>query len=171
MTAEQIRNGLKEMAKAHGPTVSNIAKVKSVNESAATCELEDEDGQLIFDVRLRPVLNGKKSVLLIPKVGSFVLAVRIEDDEDWMIIGYDEITNYKLIINNCELQIDKDGFLLKKENETLKKLMSDLLAAIKVMSFTVSTTGTAMAQTGATTILNNAAQFASIETRFNQFLK
>ena len=90
-TPEQIRAALKEMAKNDGPAVSNIAKVKSVDETKATCVLVDEDGQEIFDVRLRPVLTGNKSFILVPKVGSYVLAVRVEDDEDWMVIASDEI--------------------------------------------------------------------------------
>ena len=42
-TPAEIRARLEEMAKEHGPAVSNIAKVKSVNENKATCVLEDED--------------------------------------------------------------------------------------------------------------------------------
>ena len=45
---------------------------------------------------------------------------------------------------------------LKAENETLKALMTDLISAIKAMSFTVNTTGTAAAQSGSTTLLNNS---------------
>jgi hypothetical protein len=167
-TPEEIRAGLQEMAKRHGPAVSNIAKVQSVNEAEATCVLIDEDGQEFFNVRLRPVLNGKKSVLLVPKVGSYVLAVRVEDDEDWMIVGCDEITKVAYYIDNVVFEFDATGFKLQKENETLKLLMADLIAAIKNMSFTVATPDTF---TGTTTTLVNTAQFAAVETRFNQFLK
>ncbi|SNB26490.1 conserved hypothetical protein [Flavobacterium psychrophilum] len=170
MTPEQIRTRFEEMAKAHGPTVSNIAKVKSVNETKATCILEDEDGQEIQDVRLRPVLNGKKSFIQIPKVGTFVLAIRIEDDDDWMVIACDEIEKVVWFVGTTTFEIN-DGFLLKKENETLKKLMADLIGACKNLSFTVTTTGTATNQAGTTTAALNLAEFAAIETRFNQFLK
>ena len=81
-TAAQIREAFEKMAKSDGPAVSNIAKVKSVDETKATCVLIDEDGQEFFNVRLRPVLTGNKSFILVPKVGSYVLAVRVEDDED-----------------------------------------------------------------------------------------
>ncbi len=170
MTPEQIRNRLEQMAKAHGPTVSNIAKVKSVDETNATCILEDEDGQEIPNVRLRPVLNGKKSFIQIPKVGTFVLAIRIEDDDDWMVIGCDEIEKIVWYVGTTVFEI-KDGFLLKKGDETLKKIMLDLLKEIKLMSFALTTTGTATSQAGTTTTLVNIAQFTSIEGRFNQFLK
>lgn len=167
-TPDEIRKGFEEMAKRKGPAVSNIAKVKSVNESAATCVLIDEDGQEFFDVRLRPVLNENKSVLIIPKVNSYVLAVRIEDDEDWFIVGCDEIEKVGYYINNTLFEFDANGFKFQKDAETLKQLMADLIAAIKAMSFTLTTPDTI---NGATTALTNLAQFTAIETRFNQFLK
>jgi hypothetical protein len=55
------------MAKDDGPTVSNIAKVKSVDENKATCVLIDEDGQEIFDVRLRQFSRVK--FILVPDWG------------------------------------------------------------------------------------------------------
>lgn len=167
-TTEQIREGFKQMAKNDGPAVSNIAKVKSVDESKAICTLIDEDGQEIFNVRLRPVLTGKKSFILVPKVGSYVLAVRVEDDDDWMIIACDEIEKIGYYIGNTIIEIDESGFLFQRENETLKKIMSDFIGAVKAMSFTLTTPDTI---NGSTTLLNNAAQFTDIQTRINQFLK
>ena len=170
-TAEQIREKLLEMAKSTGPAVSNIAKVKSVDQQKAICVLEDEDGQEIFDVRLRPVLNGKKSFLQIPKVGTYVLAIRIEDDDDWMVIACDEIDKMIWYAGSAIFEMDDTGFLLKKENETLKKIMLDIVKAVKSIQLLVTTTGTAAAQTGQTTSVVNIADFTSIESRINQFLK
>ena len=167
-TAAQIREAFEKMAKSDGPAVSNIAKVKSVDETKATCVLIDEDGQEFFNVRLRPVLTGNKSFILVPKLGSYVLAVRVEDDEDWMVIAADEIEKIGYYIGSTIFEIDATGFSFKKENESLKKLMVDLLGAIKAMSFTLTTPDTI---NGSTTILNNIAQFTAIETRINQFLK
>jgi hypothetical protein len=167
-TAEQIRAGFQQMAKMNGPAVSNIAKVKSVDESKSICTLIDEDGQDILNVRLRPVLTGNKSFILVPKVGSYVLAIRVEDDDDWLVIAADEIEKVGYYIGNTIVEIDKSGFLFQKENETLKKIMSDFIGAVKAMSFTLTTPDTI---NGSTTLLNNAAQFTAIETRINQFLK
>jgi hypothetical protein len=167
-TVEQIRIGFERMAKMSGPAVSNIAKVKSVDEENGTCVLVDEDGQPIFNVRLRPVLTGKKSFILVPKVGSFVLAIRVEDDDDWMVIAADEVEKIGYYFGTTIVEIDATGFLFQKENETLKKILADLLVAIKAMSFILTTPDTI---NGSTTLLNNAAQFTAIETRINQFLK
>jgi len=167
-TPEQIRERLRLFAKEGGPAVSNIAKVQSVDETKAICVLVDEDGQEFFDVRLRPVLSDKKSFILVPKLGSYVLAVRVEDDEDWMVIAADEIEKIGYYIGDTIIEIDASGFLLQKENETLKKIMIDLLGAIKSMGFVLTTPDTI---NGTTTQLVNLAQFESIETRVNQFLK
>ena len=96
-----------------------------------------------------------------------MLAVRVEDDEDWMVIAADEIEKIGYYIGSTIFEIDATGFSFKKENESLKKLMVDLLGAIKAMSFTVTTPS----GPGATNTLNNTAQFTDIETRINQFLK
>lgn len=167
-TPEQIREALQEMAKKGGPAVSNIAKVKLIDEDKAVCILIDEDGQEYLNVRLRPVLSGKKSFILVPKVGSYVLAIRVEDDDDWMIMAADEIEKIGYYIGSSIVEIDATGFLFQKENETLKKIMIDLVAAIKAMSFTLATPDTI---NGTTTALTNLVQFTAIETRINQFLK
>lgn len=160
-TPEQIRQGLKEMAKKVGPAVSNIAKVKSVDEEAATCVLIDEDGQEIFEVRLRPVLNGNKSFILVPKVGTYVLAVRVEDDDDWMVVGYDEITKVGLYLNTVEIEF-KDKIHMKANGENLATLVNDLFVAINNMVFTTPN--------GSTTGLVNATEFEGIKERFTKLL-
>ncbi|OWP84351.1 hypothetical protein BWK59_05875 [Flavobacterium davisii] len=171
MTPEEFRKRFQDLASQYGPAVSTIAKVKNIDQDQWLCSLEDEDGQEIPAVRLRPVQSSNKSVLLLPAIGSFVLAVRVEDDEDWLIIACDKLERVGIYVEKTLLEIDKEGFLLKKENESLKAILSDLVGYIKAMSFTVSTTGSATAQSGATQILNNAADFETIETRINSLLK
>ncbi|OWP80254.1 hypothetical protein BWK63_11985 [Flavobacterium covae] len=171
MTPEEFRKRFQDLASQYGPAVSNIAKVKAIDKENWICTLEDEDGQEIPAVRLRPVQSSNKSILLLPSIGSYVLAVRIEDDEDWLVIACDKLEKVGIYVEETLLEIDKEGFLLKKENESLKAILSDLVSYIKAMSFTVSTTGTATAQSGATQILNNSADFETIETRLKTLLK
>lgn len=150
------------MAKENGPAVTNIAKVKSVDEAKATCELEDEDGQLIFDVRLRPVLTGKKSFMQIPKVGTYVLAVRIEDDEDWMVIGCDEVEKVGWYVGETFIEFT-DKIEMKAGGESMGVLIDSLFDAIAAMSF--------VTPTGNTTALVNAVQFSDLKLRFKTLLK
>lgn len=130
MTLENIREQLQQMAGSVGPAVSNIAKVKSVDEGKATCTLEDEDGQEILEVRLRPVLSGKKSFLQIPKVGSFVLAIRIEDDNDWLVIACDEVEKFIWNTRQAEVEIS-DKIHIEANDKNLLDLMKKLFQIIE----------------------------------------
>lgn len=160
-TAEQIRKGLEDMAKSHAPAVSNIATVKSVDEEKGTCVLIDEDEQEYLDVRLKPVLSGNKSFMQIPKIGTYVLAVRIEDDEDWMVIACDEVEKFLWITATCILEIS-DKFLIEANNQNLLTLMQRL--------FTVVERGY-QTNTGVTIKLILDTEMASIKNDFKQLLK
>ena len=161
-TAEQIREELKRMAKSQGPAVSNIAKVKSVDETKATCVLVDEDDQEFYDVRLRPVLTDKKSFILVPKVGTYVLAVRVEDDDDWMVIAADEVTKVGYYVGETILELE-DKVNIEAGGESLGGLIDDLFAAIGNMVF--------VTPAGNTTALVNASEFSTLKTRFKMVLK
>lgn len=161
-TIEQIREAFKGIAKSDAPPVSNIAQVKSVNEAEATCTLMDEDGQEIFDVRLRPVLSGNKSFILVPKVDSYVLAVRVEDDEDWMVIAADEVTKVGYYLGGTIMELT-DKVHIEANGESMAALIDSLFAAIGKMVFTTSA--------GPTVSLVNAAEFEAIRTKFKNLLK
>ena len=161
-THAQLREKLEEMSKMHGPAVSNIAKVKSVDEVKATCVLEDEDGQELLNVRLRPVLNGKKAVMLLPKIGSSVLAVRIEDDDDWMVVGVDEVSKVGYYVGNTIVELT-DKVHIEANSESLGTLMDDLFTAISNMVF--------VTPAGNTISLVNLTEFTMLKTRFKQLLK
>ncbi|WP_234111685.1 hypothetical protein [Chryseobacterium sp. R2A-55] len=160
-TPEQIREGLKRIAKSHAPEVSNIAVVKSVNEDEATCILIDEDEQEYLDVRLRPVLNGNKSFMQIPKVGTYVLAVRVEDDDDWMVIACDEVEKFVWFVGNTKLQLD-DKVHFEANGKNYADLMTRLFSVIEKGYQT---------NTGATIKLVMLPEFLSIKNDFKQLLK
>ena len=160
-TEEQIRNGLQELAKRFGPQVSNIATVKSVNENEATCVLIDEDGQEYVDVRLRPVLTGKQSFLQIPKVGTQVLAVRIEDDDAWMILAHDETEKFLWITPNAKVEIS-DKLLFEANNQNLLALMERLFTVIE-KGYTTNN--------GPTIKLILTPEFENIKNDFKKLLK
>lgn len=97
---EQIRMRLKKMASDVGPSATLLAQVKSVNEAELLCDLYDDDSGLdFFDVRLRPIIDATKSLTLIPKVDAWVLAVRLEDSDDWAIIWASE---FDKVLLNCD---------------------------------------------------------------------
>lgn len=160
-TEEQIREGFQKLAQKFGPAVSNIAVVKSVDEEKATCVLIDEDDQEYLDVRLRPVLNGKQSFLQVPKVGTYVLAIRIEDDDDWMIIAQDETEKFLWVTPTAKIEIS-EKILLEANNQNLLSLMERLFAVIEKGYKT---------NNGPTISLILKTQFEDIKNDFKQLLK
>lgn len=160
-TEQQIREGLAEMAKKFGPAVSNIAKVKSVDEDGATCVLVDEDGQEYLEVRLRPVLTGNKSFLQVPAVGSFVLAVRVEDDDDWMILACDQVEKFVWNVGETILQLD-DKVHVEANGKNLADLVERLLDVIEAGYQT---------NTGLTIKLKMLPEFIVIKNDFKELLK
>ena len=146
MTEQEIRQRLEEMSRSFAPDVTNLAKVKSVNEKNCTCVLIDDDGQEFFDVRLKPITGKNRSFLQVPKKDSFVLAVRIESSEEWMVVACSEIERIQVIINNINMS----------------DLINDLFSAIGRMTFsnTAGPTGTTL----------NLAEFQALQQRFNSII-
>ena len=140
------------------------ATVESVDKANGTCTVND--GELEYtDVLLSSIIDGsKKQMFIYPVIGSSVLVSPIEEKLEWLYVEvYSEVEQVDWNIESVKFNFDKNGFLLKKQNETLAKLMSDLLKEIQKMKFTTNT--------GSTILLVNKPQFLSIENRFKDFLK
>ncbi|WP_395075406.1 hypothetical protein [Flavobacterium sp.] len=159
---KEIQDAFRQLKKRDVDTF--IAKVVSVDKAKGTCTV-NADGLDYFGVQLSAVVDdNQNNFYLFPKVKSWVLVSPINEDINRLYVeSNSEIESLELVIKTVKFQIDKDGFLLKKENETLKALMVDLIDAIKVMSFATNV--------GPTISLINLPQFISIENRFKNFLK
>lgn len=103
-----IAKKLHDMAAGFGPDVSILATVKDVDTNECTCTLVDEDGQDFPEVRLRPITGVNKSILMIPSIGSYVLAVRIEGDDDFMIVACDQIDSIEVLSGQTKIEIGDD---------------------------------------------------------------
>jgi hypothetical protein len=129
-TPEYLRAGFERMAKRFAPAVSNIARVKSVNESEATCTLIDEDDQEFLEVRLKPVISDNKSFLQIPKIGTYVLAVRVEDDDDWMVIASDQVDKFLWVVGDTKLELT-DKICMEAGSQNMLSLLQRLFTVIE----------------------------------------
>lgn len=160
--SEQLARALKDLGKQD--TDTTVMEVKSVDKENGTCICFD--GELEhYDVRLSAIIDAdKKKFYVFPKVGSTVLVTPIDQDYNMQFVSaVSEVEEMHLGVGGTVLKIDAEGFLLKKENETLKALMGDLIREIKAMKFTTNM--------GPTIKLINAPKFTAIENRFEQFLK
>lgn len=157
---------------------AKVCTVHRVDKENKCCDVIPVDGTAeLFDVSFQADSQGG-GLCFYPAVNSNVLVVFINKHHA-CICQVSEVDLMKLVINKMEFSVDKDGlslkngdveflvnqrgFLLKKKDETLKKLMTDLLDAIQAMVFTTSQ--------GPTTLLQNASTFKTIQTRFNTLLK
>lgn len=141
-----------------------IAKVISVNKVEGSCTVTDDDLEYTDVALSSKIEENSKRLFIYPKVGSLVFVSPVEESLTKLYVEFfSEIEDFDLQIENTQLQIDTDGFLLKKQNETLKALMVDLLKEIQKMKFTTNT--------GSTIKLVNKPAFIDIENRFKDFLK
>lgn len=159
MSLDKLKDTLAEMAKGAIPVQTVWVEVTEVDWEDRTMTAIGIDDELEY----YDVLLGLGSVDLKPKIGSTCLIGIIENQNtSSFLITVNEIEEIDINVEDCQLKIN-NGFLLKKQNETLAKLMSDLLREIQKMKFTTNT--------GSTILLVNQPQFLEIENRFKDFLK
>lgn len=161
---EEIREQLKQWANNGGPAPTMLAKVVSVNETNNTCVL-DEDGMLVQDVRLTPVIDTGEGLTLYPKVNTWALAVRIENENDWYLIGCKEVFKYRLKINTLLFEVTGDGVKIEKGSDSLRSCMDDLFTQISALTVPCTAPGTPSG------IPLNATAFNGIKTRVLNILK
>lgn len=125
----ELQRALQQLIKRDTPTLS--VQVVSVNTDNGTCRVL-EDG-LEFEVRLSSVISPtRERCYLFPKVGSEVLIAPIEEDvHRYHVIGYSEIEAVQCVIDGVEFIMDKDGFILKKNEINFKQLLNDFLTEMK----------------------------------------
>ncbi len=108
--------------------VTIMGMVKSVDANEMTCVITDDDFD-IPEVRLRPVLDGKKSITIFPKVGAWAIAVRIEDGEEWMLVQAGEVEKYRIEQNDLVFEMDGQKFLIEKTGANLLDILKNIIEA------------------------------------------
>ncbi len=160
--SKKLQDALKSLGKRGVDTFP--AKVVSVNKEKGTIVIND--GELEYtDVALSATVeDGGKRFFLFPKVESYVLVSPVQEDIHRLYVEFfSEVEELDFRTEETQLKVNDEGFLLKKENETLKKLMEDLITAIRNMVFQTNS--------GITIQLLTDPQFEALKTRFNNFLK
>lgn len=125
-----------------------IAEVKSVE--GDTCTIAVDDDLDLSDVRLRVVGddNTSSKMLLTPKIGSFVLVADLSggDLSDMAVIMFSEVTDVMFNGGNNGGLINIESLTAKINN--LVGSVNSLVNAFNSHTHTVSTTGSATAQSG-----------------------
>lgn len=163
----ELLRALRELKKREVETFA--AKVISVDKTKKTCQVEYND-LLYSNVRLAAVSSPEDSyVVLYPALQSDVIVSPIgEDVKNLYVEVYSKIDTAEILVGQTLAEIDSAGFSLKKGDGSLRACINELIDLIVEMSFTVTTPDTI---NGNTTVLNNAASFETIRTKFNDLLK
>ena len=107
-TEQDIRDKLGEALKRNPVTV--LAEVKGVNQSDRTCDI-DNDGIMIYGVRLQSITKGNCGIVVIPKLGSKVLCVQIEKTDSFMMLHASEVDSIEINVAGKTLAADSNGFV------------------------------------------------------------
>ena len=150
---EQIQQGLKKLAAGVGPLQTLLATVVSVDEEEMTCVIADDDME-IADVRLRPVLNGEEGITIFPKVGSWVLCTRIEEDAEWMVLAADEVDKYRIVVGDMLFEMKEGKFMVQSGTENLGKCLDDLILQIQAIYAPKNTAAITLIQNRLKTLLS-----------------
>lgn len=156
-----IKELIQKLAESGSELYAKIAEVTAVDVSAKTCDVKPIDGSSeIFDVFIN--LDESTGQFREPAIGALICIVFVTK-ETAVAVNYSELKQHNVKIKDTEFTIDENGFLLKKADENLAKLMNDLLTEIRLMKFTTNT--------GSTITLVNDPKFEVIQKRFKTLLK
>lgn len=161
---DDMRNTLTDFVLKLGPAAILPAKVLQVNDDD-TVRIELSAGGVINDVRLKSVVKDGARFLLIPTVGSIVQVGRIQNSEELVVLAVDEITELRLQIGDTFFSVTAAGFLLKKENDTLRSLVGELIDACLQERHTTPY-GPTVALTA-----DSQTRFNSVKTKFENLLR
>lgn len=160
MSLEKLNRTINEKIKSFATVQTVWVQVDKVNWDEKTMTATSLADELPY----YDILLGLENLMIRPKQGTTCLIGLIENDSTKpFLIWADEVEQYSITVENTEFKI-QEVFLLRKDNETLAKLMRDLLVEIQNMKFLT-------AAGGPTTKLINKPKFKTIENRFKQFLK
>src|SRR5260221_5834604 len=120
----QIRDGLKRIAKEHGPIMLFDGEVVAVDDVDYFIDVQlDIDETSVFpNVRLRACSIGNQSIDILPAIGSEVVIAKIAED-DYILIHADIITSYRVTVENMVFTIDATGFKITNGTNSLKDVL------------------------------------------------
>ena len=148
-TNEEIRQAF---AKKYGAKpVTVLGTVAAVDETAKTCDIDD-DGLVMYGIRLQCVTDAAGGILCVPKKGAAALVVQIEGGDGWMLADCAEYE--KIIING-----GGNGGLIKI-NDLINRL-NVLEKSLNDLKQVFSTTWVVTPQDGGAALKSAAATWAA----------
>ena len=138
----EIRKSICTMVSKRG-VVAFTAQVVSVDGECCTV---DYDGLQVSDVRLRAVVNGEQSKILVtPKVGSYVMVVSLTDDMTQLIVSaFSDVDKIEIDTGKIVLNGGQNGGIVNITQLTQK--LNDMVNMFNTHTHAVTTIGGPTAQ-------------------------
>jgi len=127
--AHELYRALKKFTTPDASVIPGI--VKAINDDG-TIEV-DVGGVVYPDVLLQASINeGQKGIKVKPAIDSLVMMERIGDSksDEMMVVLFSEIDQHSIEIGSAEWGMDKEGFLIKKGNDTLLQALELIVEGI-----------------------------------------
>jgi hypothetical protein len=129
-----VNDYVERMVKRSVPNQVVLAKVENVDAEGYACEVSIEGRPNRLKVRIRSVIDGsQEGVLILPKVGSFVLVGLINNNPNSnYIVSFSEVDDIWLQSPTIKLNGDANGglvqieYLLERLN-SLEDILADLI--------------------------------------------
>lgn len=126
---KDIKREFEKLAGLVGPVTVYPATVVSVNSDDMTVEAEFSTGLVLDDVRLRSVISAGNKCVLIPSEGSNILVSRIENSDEFFVVAVGAVSEVRTEIDGLTVSIS-EKLEVKKGDDSLSKVLSDLIAEI-----------------------------------------
>lgn len=126
---KSIKDIIKDLAPDSSALMSKICEVVSVDNQEKTCVLKPLDGSAeIPNVFLTADANS--SVFFEPKSKSLVCVVFITKTSG-VVVSWSELKQFNVKIQDSELIINADGFLISKSGQSLKDVLNEFIDNVK----------------------------------------
>ena len=112
-----LRNIIRELAKADGETVALVCSVDAVDEKARTIDCTPlNEGAPLLGVNLQANQGADYGFWIYPEVGSFVIVGFVADGAAGVVLSTEKIKQAEVVIGDTSAVMDADGCRIKTAN-------------------------------------------------------
>lgn len=123
---KDLRNIGDALKNLQGPAQSYIGRVISATDTS--CKVDD-DGFTHHNVRLRAAIdNSNNKVVLVPRVGSWVMISRIEKSDQYYVSQVSEVERVMMVIQG--------KYVIRNVASSLKTILNNLITELKAAIIT-----------------------------------
>lgn len=128
---EDIKREFGKFAAQFGPKVISVATVTAIDADELTVNVLFADDREMEGVRLKALVKDGNHFVMLPAIGSGVMVGKVRNEDEYVVLVADEITEIKGVIESSQLSVNADGFLFKKDTDTLRDALIKLIEAIE----------------------------------------